>query len=132
MNALAGKSLYVESIKNVDFLFEGLQRHQRFAELHRRTLTLGTPMILVDAAAEKHYAKPLRKGRRRRRIGKSIQGCKPRQGHRTTGSAKDGAAGYASGILFRMRHLTSPFCVLVRIELFRACPKRACPGIAGW
>ena len=62
MNALAGQRLDVETVNDVDLLFEGFQRRQRLAELHVGALALGAPVILVDAAAQEDDAETLGEG----------------------------------------------------------------------
>ena len=51
MNSVPDGAFMEQAVNDIDFVFERLQRHQRLAELHGRTGTLGVPMVFVHAVA---------------------------------------------------------------------------------
>jgi hypothetical protein len=62
MNSLPRERVDVETINDVDLLFERLQRGQGLRELHVGALAFGAPVIFVNAIAQEHDAKALGAG----------------------------------------------------------------------
>src|SRR5580692_230680 len=93
MNALAGKRMDVETVNDVDLLFERLQGRERLAQFHVGALTFGAPVILVNATTQEDDAKTLGEGGGRWDVRQGVQRLKPGEGYGTTGSAEYGTAG---------------------------------------
>src|SRR5215813_7426934 len=94
---------------HVDLALQRFERRERLAQLHLRTRSLGSPVILVDAATEKDYSKSFRE--RFGAGGRSLGGerFEPRQRQGAARPAKNRAAGDAiGGWIHSVGHLKLP------------------------
>src|SRR5215510_6773805 len=109
MNSQARRALVKKPVDHVDLALQWFERRERFAQLHLRTRSLGSPVILVDTATEKDYSKSFRE--RFGAGGRSLGGerFEPRQRQGASRPAKNRAAGDAIGRwIHSIRHLKFP------------------------
>jgi hypothetical protein len=62
MNSLPRKRVDVETVNDVDLLFERFQGREGLREFHVGALAFGAPVILVNATTQKDNAKTLGEG----------------------------------------------------------------------
>src|SRR5262245_5789053 len=113
MNAQAHRALVEKPMDHIDLALQGFERRERLAQLHLGAGAFGTPMIFIDAAAEKDHAKAFRKdffSYGPRFGGERFQ---PWQRQSDSGAAKNGAPGNAVG---RWIHLIGHFNYHLSVE----------------
>ena len=76
VDSVAGGTLLIEAVDDVDLVLQRLERSERFAELHIGSAALRIPMLLVDAVTHEQHGEALRIGNRFR-LSEAGQGIEP-------------------------------------------------------